>query len=67
MVKDLMKRYQLVGMTKQEIHQLLGKPDSAFQATYHYILRPDGWGDAMVLELDFDKRGKVSGARISNN
>lgn len=67
MVQDLMRRYHLVGMSRQEIHSLLGKPDSTIETIYHYFLCPDGGGDAIVLELDFNKQGRVSSAKICSN
>ena len=67
MINDLMARHRLVGMPKRDIDSLLGTPESTFPGTYHYFLCPDGCGDALILELEFDSSGKVITAKKSNN
>lgn len=67
MIGDLMRRYRLVGLAKRDIHRILGKPDYVLPSSYHYFLRPDGWGDAVVLELRFDGQGRVISAQVCSN
>jgi hypothetical protein len=60
MVGDLEKRYKLVGMTKEQIYQLLGKPpgsDDKWGATWDMGTRP-GLDDC-TFSIDFDSNGKV--------
>ncbi len=69
MVGDLMEHYQLVGMSRTGVISLLGKPDDTYisSASCWYFLNPDGWGDADILDIQFDASGNVKAAKISNN
>ena len=68
MVGDLMEHYRLVGMSRTGVISLLGKPDGSLDSTScWYFLNPDGWGDADILDIQFDASGNVKAAKISNN
>ena len=56
MVGDLLDRHQLVGMSRTEINELLGKPngtDSNQDDSYVYRTGTDGGIDDLWLEIDF--------------
>jgi len=67
MAGDLLSSGILNGISKRDVRQLLGKPESDLGDRYHYFLRPDGWGDAEVLAIDFNTYGRVNRAKITNN
>lgn len=60
MVRDLQKRYELVGMTRAEVIDLLGSPDQEGQATLYYYLGMTGHGiDSGTLSLYLNEAGEV--------
>ena len=69
MIDDLQKRYQLVGMTKSQVIQLLGKPDGSHEKnSIYYFLGPErGWLkiDGEILTITFDKNGRVIEAKTA--
>ena len=57
MVQDLLDNHQLVGLHREEIHAMLGRPqgrDSIHNGTYIYWAGTDGVIDDLWLEIDFD-------------
>ena len=55
MVKDLTKKYELVGMTVNEIKDLLGEPTTEYKTHLDYNLGMSGHGiDYGVLSLTVD-------------
>lgn len=68
MVKDLRQRYLKPGMTRQQVRQLLGKPDydSHDKDVDSYFLGV--WGfmsvDATVLEVEYDKAGRMVRTKV---
>lgn len=71
MVKDLRARYLKPGMTRQQVRQLLGKPDygSHEREVDSYFLGV--WGfmsvDATVLEVRYDKAGRVVSTDVAEH
>lgn len=68
MVKDLRQRYLRNGMTRQEIRQLLGKPDygSFSKDVDSYFIGVLGFMsvDASTLDIRYDSAGRVARSKI---
>ena len=66
MVEDLTKQYKLVGMSRSEINDLLGKPNAVNNRSIGYDLGPTGQGTDygwLILTLDDNevvKRFKIT-------
>ncbi|TRZ43971.1 hypothetical protein [Robertkochia solimangrovi] len=60
MMNSLRENYTLTGMSKPEILQLLGKPDSAIKSEFRYFLGHTRFGiNTGSLTLKFDDADKV--------
>ena len=61
MIRSLVKTHNLVGMSRAEVVDLLGKPDSEGRNQLHYYLGISGHGiDTGTLSLYFDNQGRVN-------
>ena len=65
MVKDLRQRYLNVGMTRDEVRRLLGKPDSdsLSEDEDSYFLGSDS-GEGTFLHVQYGQRGRVVGTEV---
>ena len=74
MVRDMLSRHELVGMTRQEITQLLGQPDEDqvdLQRYRYYVGNmgrnpemPFFWGYSLLIK--FDKTNKATEAHVAD-
>lgn len=61
MMNSLRKNYELKGMTKSEVIELLGEPSQKYNSTFSYDLGPSKRGiNYGYLELTFNEKGIVS-------
>ena len=60
MVDDLTDEYNLVGMKRSDVIELLGKPESEYGSSLYYYLGLTGHGiNSGSLLLDFNRHGVV--------
>ena len=67
MMNSLRNNYDLMGMTKDEIIELLGKPESQSQTEFSYYLGMAKKGiDTGTLTIKFNEIGKVTHYNVRN-
>lgn len=65
MMNSLRNNYQLNGMTKDEIIELLGEPESQYQNEFSYYLGMEKRGiDIGTLTIKFNEEGKVTNYKV---
>lgn len=65
MMNSLRNNYELKGMTKDEIIELLGEPESLSQKEFSYYLGMAKWGiDIGTLTIKFNETGKVTNYQV---
>jgi hypothetical protein len=70
MAYDVQKRFLKRGMTREAVQKVLGKPD-AVKSERLYSYNIGNWGGcflcAEVLEIGFDKNGRLTKAKITEH
>jgi len=65
MMNDLRKKYDLVGMTKSEITELLGVPEDSTNTEYYYYLGYSKTGiNTGSLTITFNNKNIVTNIRV---
>ncbi|MGF7036747.1 hypothetical protein J2T17_007822 [Paenibacillus mucilaginosus] len=68
MVYSLVKKYELEGMTEEEIISLLGEPEEKLDDEYVYYLGRAGLGvDDSLLRLYINENGNIQSYKITND
>lgn len=65
MMNDLRNRYKLVGITKKEIIDLLGKPDGSTKSEFRYYLGYSKTGiNTGILTISFDEKEIATAIKV---
>lgn len=65
MIKDLKNHYNLIGQSKEQIVELLGEPDTAFNHCYYYNLGYSRHGiDTGTLIIVFNNNNTVASISV---
>lgn len=70
MAENLLARYELRGMSRAQVIELLGKPDGEDDSILVYLLGPERYGfgvDSEWLSLRLDSRGRVTDYQVSRD
>jgi hypothetical protein len=60
MTFNLLRTHELVGKSRSEVEDLLGKSDRSTSADGYIVGWVTGWVGVVVLTLEYDKDGRVS-------
>lgn len=66
MLDDLYSKYKLVGVSKDNIISLLGKPEYNYDLSIGYFVR-EGYIDPVFLDFKLDKTGSVISYSLNHN